>query len=105
MAIYISGPISGIAYGNKPAFEAAQRRLRKRYPDPSILSPYNNGLPAESSWEEHMRADIAMLMQATHVCMLAGWAESRGAKIEYDLAHALGMNVFTMDSLLPEGDW
>ena len=103
MKLYLSGPISGKADGNRTAFGAAARALHECGHQP--INPYIVGdlLQAEfggipPAWEDYMRADIAELMTCDAVATLHGWAESRGACIEVHLAQALGMLVQSVDA-------
>lgn len=47
-----------------------------------------DGKPTHS-WECFMRHDLRQLLTCTHIAVLPGWAESRGALIEARLATAL----------------
>jgi hypothetical protein len=40
-----------------------------------------------------MREGLTLLLRADRVVMLPGWEESRGARIEIDLARSLGISV------------
>lgn len=86
---YISGPITGIPDGNKARFLAASEALKAIGYEP--VNPHDNGVQAGAPWAEHMRADIAILMGCDRIFMLPGWTASKGARIEYDLAAALGI--------------
>ena len=90
--VYISGPISGYDLAErKETFErAAKRFMMQGY---LVSNPFNSGVPATASWEEHMKADIAMLMQCDIIYMLSGWHTSRGATIERNLAEEVGIKV------------
>jgi len=94
MRIYISGPISGMPDLNQPAFLVASLSLLDR--GHRALNPFQNGLPGSSPWSDHMRADIRMLMDSDAVAMLPGWENSRGAKIERQLALDVGIPVKTL---------
>lgn len=94
MPIYISGPMSGIPELNYPAFNHAAENLRERGYE--VVNPA--GLPSpkpvgENTWEEFMRADLAVLLNCDMIYMLRGWGVSRGARLEYTVATALGMAV------------
>lgn len=90
--IYISGPISGLpletVYNNFTNAEV--NLLEKGY---KVVNPFNNGLPTTATWEEHMRADLKLLLDCDAIYMLEGWEKSRGARIEYALAVDLKMVV------------
>jgi len=93
--VYVSGPITNA----DPRVQAdSLRRFHAAEAAPVALgyvvaNPAKNGLPESAPWHEHMRADIRMLMDCGAVCLLPGWANSRGANVEHDLARALGMQV------------
>ncbi|MGV0982813.1 MAG: DUF4406 domain-containing protein [Polynucleobacter sp.] len=90
MKVYISGPITGYADLNRLAFEEAKRALEAL--DYMPISPLDVCLTAPDywKWEDYMRADIEAMMKCGAIMMLDGWEQSRGAKIEHDLAEALG---------------
>jgi hypothetical protein len=96
LVIYISGPITGLHDGNFPAFADAALKLRLRYPAARIINPHHNGHPSDACWTLHMRADIKLLMECNAVCLLDGWENSRGAKVERHLGVTLGMDVRTV---------
>ena len=90
--IYISGPISGLpletVYNN---FTNAEVQLLEQGYE--VVNPINNGLPTNATWEEHMRADLRLLLDCDAIYMLEGWEKSRGARIEYALAVDLKMDI------------
>lgn len=90
--IYISGPISGLpletVYNNFTNAEV--NLLEKGY---KVVNPFNNGLPTTATWEEHMRADLRLLLDCDAIYMLEGWEKSRGARMEYALAVDLKMDI------------
>lgn len=60
--IYISGPIAHYdLHERKHAFLMAKERLESQGYDP--VNPFDNGVPDNAHWREHMRADIAMLLK------------------------------------------
>lgn len=86
--VYISGPISNMPDLNRPAFaKAAESLAASGY---RVVNPFDI-CPCPASWEEAMRADIKALMDCTHIALLPNHEKSRGARIERDLAKALGM--------------
>ena len=58
-----------------------------------VVNPFENGLPDEAHWMEHMRADIGLLVGCDYIYMLRGWEWSKGAKLELDVATSCGIRV------------
>jgi len=100
---YISGPITAPTpeqvAANLAKFNAAEAAMRAAGIT-DIANPVSNGLDRDAPWEAHMRADIKLLMDCDTVAMLDGWADSRGARIEFDLAKRLGMRCVPLCILL-----
>lgn len=101
MKLYISGPMTGIASFNFPAFECAAGVLREQGHD--VLSAHEvdhgekitGGLP----WTTYLRGDLrAMLVECDAIVLLHGWPKSRGARLELDVALALEMKVYYYDA-------
>lgn len=93
MKIYISGPMSGLPELNFPAFNEAAKQLRALGHE--VANPaekQEEGNPG-MQWIDLMRLDIKMLMDCDAVAALPGWGDSRGARIEVELATALGFLV------------
>jgi hypothetical protein len=89
--IYIAGPMTGLPQLNFPAFhaEAAKYRAKGCF----VVNPAEiNGDP-KMKWEDAMRADIPLLLTCDTIAVLAGYTLSRGARLELEIAHALGMEV------------
>lgn len=90
---YISGPMTGIAELNAPAFAAeAARLLALGY---QVENPADVVLPDGATWADFMRADIPRLLACTHIRMLDGWTMSKGARLEHHIAISLGLEVLT----------
>ena len=109
--LYISGPMSGIPDHNFPAFRRAALRLRRAGYD--VVSPHETPLPCgcvvlppqcgadDHTWAEFLRKDLLLMMQAVdRVALLPGWENSRGARLEVDVAARLGMAVKPIDEWL-----
>lgn len=93
--IYISGPMTGLPDFNKPAFHGVAAALRGAGFD--VCNPAENGIPDWAPWTAHMRADIVGLMACQGLCYLPSWADSRGAKIEINLATELEITVAPLE--------
>ena len=90
--VYISGAIAHHDIKErKQAFAAAETVLRRLGFEP--VNPFRNGLPEDSDWREHMRADIANLLKCDCIYMLKGWELSKGSKLELDVASSCGIKV------------
>lgn len=92
MRVYISGPITGIPYEEvEKAFSKAEIRLQEQGYE--VVNPLNNGLPTNATWNEHMRADLKLLLDCDAIYLLKGYQNSKGAMIEYDLARILHFDI------------
>lgn len=97
LTIYISGPISGLPDGNRPAFAAVSAILRSW--GWNVVNPHELfNAEVEESWEGYMRKDLAALLTCTHIVLLPGWEQSRGARLEKTVADAVGILLLTLPS-------
>ncbi len=89
--VYIAGPMTGLPGFNYPAFNRAARILRaKGY---HVENPADNPVPPCGTWKGYMRMAIAQLVTCDTVALLPGWSDSKGAKVEHQLALDLGLDV------------
>ena len=122
MRIYISGPMTGKPDHNRPAFDAAAKRLREQghfVINPAELSALFGSendvsesfkilyritdkifwLPSEESVAKAvLQADLAAVRSCDAIYLLRGWETSRGAKRELAEAIAHGLTI------MQEGD-
>lgn len=90
--VYISGAIAHYDLEERRnAFLNAERYLSIKGFEP--VNPFKNGLPDEAHWREHMKADIALLLDCQYIYMLRDWELSKGAKLELDVASSCGIKV------------
>lgn len=90
--VYISGQISGLdPFEAESRFDKAEEFLQGIGID--VVNPWDNGLPEESTWIQHLCKDLELLNECSHIYMLDGWQLSRGACIEYDFAIRTGKTV------------
>ena len=90
--IYLSGPITSLPLEDaRRIFESAEEFVTKL--GHTAFNPMKSGLSPESTWEEHMKKDLAMLLECDTICMLPNFRESKGAMLELDVAMTLGMGV------------
>lgn len=93
MKVYIAGPMRGIPDFNYPAFNEAAADLRGQgfeVVNPAELFDGDSSRPAE----EYLKQDIADLVTCDEVAVLPGWQESAGARVEVQVARALGLDVW-----------
>lgn len=91
--IYISGQITGLSpevYENM--FSEAEAMLEGLGFIP--VNPLKNGLPGNSSWEQHMGKDIELMLGCSSMYLLDNWINSKGAKIELAVAMQCGLIIF-----------
>lgn len=95
---YISGPMTGMPEHNFPAFHAAAEYYRAQ--GITVINPAE--LPGEG--DEHprewfLRRDLVAMLEggADTIVMLPGWGSSKGARLEYHVAKALGFGVHDHD--------
>lgn len=109
--IYIAGPMRGIEDFNFPAFDRQANLLRKQ--GWCVINPAEmdreHGSPESSPMEydpatdyndrefmrDAMRRDlVAIAEDCTAVYCMSGFETSRGAKAEYQLAKAIGIDIY-----------
>lgn len=94
--LYVIGPVTYIENENLQAFRKAEERLKAAGHHVDIPHRYVGPFP---TWEDAMCASIRRMMTMWYkamkgrygfgLAMLDGWEQSRGARIEHDLAEAL----------------
>lgn len=101
---YISGPIaSRIKLGTdwREPFIAAERSLRS-LGYRQIHSPVDiakgveaacEALGRKAEYADYMKADLEILLKCHTIVMLKGWENSKGARLEYEIAEATGMEI------------
>jgi len=100
--VYISGKITGLDY------EEVERRFNNAQIvlECAGLQPVNplrvcEGMDVEKhSWTEFMMADIKALFECRFIYMLSNWGSSKGARVEYAIAQAMGIKVMFEDEFL-----
>lgn len=97
-SLYIIGPVAGKPNDNKEAFVSARRALKADGFACAIPHDYIDG---GTDWNTAMRISITAMLSMEYghkskpsfdgIALLDGWEESEGAKIEKQLAEALGI--------------
>ena len=98
--LYLCGPMSGLPDNNRAEFDRTAEILRLH--GYVVFTPTENGLPAGTAWENHMRADIRALMGVSNVALMPGSKDSRGCKLELTIARELNMTVKNIDQWIYE---
>lgn len=91
MRTYIAGPMTGLPEMNRPAFYAAEDTLLSLGHDP--INPADVALAEGASWLDYMRQTTRLLTTADAVCLLPGWENSSGARIERRWAMSVGLHI------------
>lgn len=91
--IYLSLPISGYDLDERRAVAMAKRQeLEKK--GFLVVSPLDNGLPADAGTHAHMRRDFEMMLGCDAVYFMNRWCHSAGCHVEFMVATACGMQIF-----------
>lgn len=93
--VYISGPITGVDFGNRFAFSCARSALELCGYE--VIDPSEVQLDDEATWSDYMRADLKLLLDCDYIYMLDGWEDSKGARIERELAENLRIEEIDLD--------
>lgn len=115
MRVYLAGPMSGIPHFNYPAFHAAAAELRAAghevfNPAEHDIETYGKDISnpdgsAEQAAAEHgfdrraaLKVDLSWICEhAEAIALLPGWEKSSGARAEWALASAIGLDLLLMD--------
>ena len=103
--LYVSGPFSaadnldGIERNILAASEAALEGWRQGW---AVICPHKNTSgyqhAADIPYETWIEGDLEILRRCDAICMLPGWEQSNGARIELALAYDLEMEVLVYNS-------
>jgi hypothetical protein len=89
--IYIAGKVTGLDYAETSMkFGQHEAELKRQGHDPIV--PLNL-VDRNDTWNTAMRKCIAALLTCDQIHMLHDWKESRGAKMEHDIAAELEMPI------------
>ena len=96
--LYIAGPMSGLPKYNYPAFYDAAMQLRLKGVE--VVSPAEGTVTHDKMWSDYMRRAIKMLCDCDFNVRLPGWVNSTGARLETQIADALGIINIDLDEML-----
>ncbi|MDR0755142.1 MAG: DUF4406 domain-containing protein [Prevotellaceae bacterium] len=95
--VYISGKITGLPRDEVIAkFSTAKEDLKKQGYE--VISPVENGLPCNASYESHIILDIVLLIGCDAIYMLSDWEYSEGATLEHNIAEKTGKEIIYQDT-------
>jgi len=96
--IYISGKITGDP-DYKDKFAACARDLEK-----AGYAVANPAVITDESWDRAMRKALKMMLDCDGVALLPDWMDSRGARIEKELADNLGIPALNINRWLDDAE-
>lgn len=92
MKIYISGMITGCPIeAAREKFDQAARQIEAFGHTP--VNPFDNGLDPSATWEQQIVKDIELLLGCDAIYLLKDWEQSRGARIEENVAREYGLEI------------
>lgn len=97
MKLYLSGPMTGYPQHNHPAFHRTAARLRAAGYEVVNPAELDDSEEERLSWEDYLRRDLTELLKCGGIATLPGWANSRGARLEIDVADRLSMPINRVD--------
>jgi len=106
--VYIAGPMTGVDNWNFPAFFDAEKTLVSLGYE--VVNPaHNNGDTLELAledagspeapkrdWLYYIRRDLPQLLHCDVICLLPNWKDSKGAKLEYEVAKGIGLPIYKL---------
>ena len=89
MRLYVAGPVTGFDDRNLAEFQRAAALLRRACGCETVIP--HDLVPPDAEWGEAMRATLTAMLSCDGVALLPGWMKSRGARLERDVAVAVGI--------------
>jgi hypothetical protein len=90
--IYISGKITGLDYEDAlRKFNEAEEFLKLA--EHEVVNPMTIEHNHDKTWESYMKVDLIEMLKCDVVYMLKNWHDSKGARMEFDIAEKLGIQI------------
>ena len=98
MKVYISLPITGKDLQQQKSYA---RHVASFLSEAGFthVNPFDNGLGDDASYEEHIKADLKLMLGCDAIILCEGWQLSKGCVLESHVATACGLTV--VDALTP----
>lgn len=94
--VYLSGKISGLSEVEyKTKFNSAELFLTGL--GYSVINPVSFDEIKDGSWKDYMKRDLQLLLGCDYIYLLDNWEDSKGARIEYNLACDLQIPRLSID--------
>jgi hypothetical protein len=59
------------------------------------MNPMRNNVPVTATYEDHMRADLKILLDCDAIFLMKNWKESKGSILEYEVARKCGLQIIS----------
>lgn len=90
--VYIAGPIT-----KDPDYKRKFKEVAKRLQELK-MHPFNPAnAPQGMSYRYYINAGLRLLTQCDCICMLPGWSESTGARLEHEYAITVNMPIMAAE--------
>lgn len=105
--LYLAGPMTGIPEYNYPVFHEAE--VLRVAPHVEVVNParlhvHEDGTPDfTKERHEYLRASLEAVLTVDAVLTLPGWESSAGARLELQVAEALGLHVMEYNEMTLAG--
>ena len=91
MKVYISLPITGKDLQQQKSYA---RHVASVLSEAGFtpVNPFNNGLGDDASYEEHIKADLRLMLGCNAIILCEGWLLSKGCVLESNDADTCGVD-------------